>query len=83
MEGSFEQALIEVWRQALVENAEAVELGAERSPVRQTLKRHLQFAHSRKHLCHTCEFFIRKAMVRPLVSFVLLADCMEHRVLVS
>jgi hypothetical protein len=27
MEQSFEQALIEVWRQALVENAKTVELG--------------------------------------------------------
>ena len=30
MESSFEQALIEIWRQALVENAKTVVLGAER-----------------------------------------------------
>ena len=36
---SFEQALIDVWRQALVENAKAVELGSERYPVRSTPKR--------------------------------------------
>ena len=39
---SFEQALIEVWRQALVENADVVELGAERYPVRRTPKRRLR-----------------------------------------
>jgi hypothetical protein len=39
---SFEQILIEVWRQALVENAEAVELGKDRCTVRLTPKRHLQ-----------------------------------------
>ena len=39
---SFEQALIEVWRQALVENAKTVELGSERYPVRSTLKRGLR-----------------------------------------
>jgi len=39
---SFEQALIEVWRQALVENAKNVELGAERYPVRRTPKRGLR-----------------------------------------
>ena len=37
-----EQALIEVWRQALLENANMVVLGAERCPVRQTPKRHLR-----------------------------------------
>lgn len=42
MEISFEQALIEVWRQALVENAKAVELGSERYPVRSTPKRGLR-----------------------------------------
>jgi hypothetical protein len=41
-EGSFEQTLIEVWRQALVENAKVVELGVERYSVRQTSKRHLR-----------------------------------------
>jgi len=35
---SFEQALIEVWRQVLVENADVIELDAERSPVRLTPK---------------------------------------------
>ena len=42
MKLSFEQALIEVWRQVLVENAKVVELGTERCPVRLTPKRHLQ-----------------------------------------
>jgi len=42
MKLSFEQALIEVWRQALVENAKTVELGCERYPVRITLKRGLR-----------------------------------------
>jgi hypothetical protein len=35
---SFEQALIEVWRQALVENARAVKVGGESYPVRRTPK---------------------------------------------
>src|SRR5258708_8064085 len=39
---SFEQTLIEVWRQALVENAKVVELGKERYPVRRTPKRGLR-----------------------------------------
>jgi hypothetical protein len=39
---SFEQALIEVWRQTLVENAKTVELGSERYPVRTTPKRGLR-----------------------------------------
>jgi len=42
MKLSFEQALIEVWRQALVENAKTVELGPERFPVRSTPKRRLR-----------------------------------------
>jgi hypothetical protein len=42
MELSFEQALIEVWRQALVENAKSVQLGAEHFPVRRTPKRGLR-----------------------------------------
>jgi hypothetical protein len=42
MKLSFEQALIEVWRQALVENAETVKLGSERYPVRSTPKRGLR-----------------------------------------
>src|ERR1700731_3150793 len=39
---SLEQALFEGWRQALVEYANVVVLGAERYPVRQTPKRHLR-----------------------------------------
>jgi len=39
---SFEQALIEVWRQALVENAKVVELAADRFPVKGTPKRGLR-----------------------------------------
>jgi hypothetical protein len=39
---SFEQTLVEVWRQTLVENAKVVVLGEERSPIRQTPKRHLR-----------------------------------------
>ena len=42
MSPSFEQTLIEVWRQALVENAKVVELGKERYPVRKTPKRGLR-----------------------------------------
>ena len=42
MKLSFEQTLIEVWRQALVENAKTVELGADRFPVRRTSKRGLR-----------------------------------------
>jgi hypothetical protein len=42
MEFPFEQALIEVWRQVLVENAKAVELGGERFPVRKTPRRGLR-----------------------------------------
>ena len=42
MKLSFEQALIEVWRQALVENATTVELGSGRYPVRRTPKRGLR-----------------------------------------
>ena len=42
MKSSFEQMLIEVWRQTIVENAKTVELGAERSPVRHTPKRGLR-----------------------------------------
>ncbi len=41
-EGSFEQTLVEVWRQALVKNADAVELGTKRYPVRKTPKRRLR-----------------------------------------
>jgi hypothetical protein len=42
MDFSFEQVLIEVWRQVLVENADEVKLGAERYPVRLTPKRRLR-----------------------------------------
>ena len=42
MKSSFEQTLIEVWRQALVESAKVIELGTERFPVRLTPKRGLR-----------------------------------------
>jgi len=42
MKSSFEETLIEVWRQALVENAKAIVLGTERYPVRRTPKRGLR-----------------------------------------
>jgi len=42
MKSSFEETLIEVWRQALVENAKVIVLGTERYPVRQTPKRGLR-----------------------------------------
>jgi len=42
MKLSFEQTLIEVWQQTLVENAKVVELGNERYPVRRTPKRGLR-----------------------------------------
>ena len=42
MKLSLEEALIEVWRQVLVENAKVVVLGAERYPVRRTPKRKLR-----------------------------------------
>jgi hypothetical protein len=42
MKVSIEQTLIEVWRQALVENAKTVELGTERYPVRRTPKQGLR-----------------------------------------
>jgi hypothetical protein len=42
MESSFEQALIEVWRQALVENSKVVKLGTDSYPVRRTPKRGLR-----------------------------------------
>jgi len=38
VKSSFDETLIEVWRQALVENAKVVELGEERYPVRRTPK---------------------------------------------
>jgi len=42
MKSSFEETIIEVWRQALVENSEAVVLGTQRYPVRLTPKRSLR-----------------------------------------
>ena len=42
MKSSFEEALIEVWRQALVDNAKVAVLGTERYPVRRTPKRGLR-----------------------------------------
>jgi hypothetical protein len=42
MKLSLEEALTDVWRQALVENANVVELGTERFPVRRTSKRRLR-----------------------------------------
>src|SRR5208283_3767463 len=42
MNASFEQTLIDVWRQALVENVKVVVLSTERYPVRETPKRHLR-----------------------------------------
>ncbi len=42
MKSSFEQTLIDVWRQALEENAKTVELGSERFPVRLTPRRGLR-----------------------------------------
>jgi hypothetical protein len=42
MKLSFEQVLIEVWRQVLVENAKVIDLGTERFPVRRTPKRGLR-----------------------------------------
>jgi hypothetical protein len=39
---SFEETLIEVWRQTLVENATVVELDGSRYPVRRTPKRGLR-----------------------------------------
>lgn len=39
---SFEQALIEIWRQALAENAKTVKLGADSFPVHRTPKRGLR-----------------------------------------
>ena len=42
MKSSFEQTLIEVWRQALVDNATVVELDGGLYPVRRTPKRGLR-----------------------------------------
>jgi hypothetical protein len=42
MNPSFEQTLVEVWRQALVENAKTVKIGGESYAVRRTPKRGLR-----------------------------------------
>src|ERR1700676_5705007 len=42
MKPSFEETLIEVWRQVLVDNAKAVVLGTERYPIVRTSKRKLR-----------------------------------------
>lgn len=42
MNPSFEQTLVEVWRQALVENLKSVKVGGESYPVRRTPKRGLR-----------------------------------------
>ncbi len=42
MENSFEQALVTVWRQVLVEDCASVELESQRYPVRQTPKSKLR-----------------------------------------
>jgi len=42
MKLTFEETLVEVWRQALVDDAKVVELGKERYPVRRTPKRGLR-----------------------------------------
>jgi hypothetical protein len=42
MNPAFEQTLVDVWRQVLVEDAKVVELGTERFPVRMTPKRRLR-----------------------------------------
>ena len=39
---SFEETIIEIWRQTLVENTKTVELGTESYPVRRTAKRGLR-----------------------------------------
>ena len=41
MNSSFEQALIDVWRQALIEGPKVIALGTGRSVIRQTPKHHL------------------------------------------
>ena len=44
MNTSFEQTLVDVWRQTLVENAKTVKLGADSFPVRRSHKRGLRQA---------------------------------------
>jgi hypothetical protein len=39
---SFEQTLVDIWRQVLVETADVVQLGKDRYPVRRTPKRRLR-----------------------------------------
>jgi hypothetical protein len=39
---SFEQTLIDIWRQVLVENVDVVKLGTKRFPIRLTAKRRLR-----------------------------------------
>jgi hypothetical protein len=42
MASSFEEALVDVWRQVMVRNARTVELGGKRYPVRKTSRKHLR-----------------------------------------
>jgi hypothetical protein len=42
-----------------------------------------QFAHSRKQICHTPKFFVRKAMVHRTVSSVLAGDCVNRETMAS
>jgi hypothetical protein len=42
MKSSFDEVLIAVWRQVLVENADEVKLGAERYPVTRSEAKHLR-----------------------------------------
>jgi hypothetical protein len=42
MKSSFEETLISVWRQALVDEADAVKLGSERYPVTRSKTKHLR-----------------------------------------
>lgn len=42
MKSKLQQTLIAIWRQTLVKNAESVELGKERYPVRRAPKRKLR-----------------------------------------
>jgi hypothetical protein len=42
MQSSLEETLVEVWRQALIENARFVQLGTQRYPVQRTPKRGLR-----------------------------------------
>ena len=39
---TFEEALVSVWRQALVDEADAIEVGGEKFPVRRTASRRLR-----------------------------------------